>query len=132
MTTPYKTSLNEDPTNYRDACNRWARGQDWFIVKAGKRGWMLAPCFGNFPIFKTKKAAYEAGTNLVLAASRIYPLWTCKRESLTLLDRRRPMSRSQNIKRAALAKHTRESRDWTAVGLARPYRADVGAGSDGH
>lgn len=66
---PYKTSLNEDRAKYLEANNLWSRGQDWFVFKVGKRGWMLAPCFGSFPIFKTKKAAYETGTNLVLAAA---------------------------------------------------------------
>lgn len=69
MTMPYKTSLNEDPDKYREANNLWSRGQDWFVFKVGKRGWELAPCFGKFPLFKTKTAAYEAGTNLVLAAA---------------------------------------------------------------
>lgn len=70
MSMPHKTSLNEAgrEVDFRNAQNLWSRGQDWFVFKIGKR-WRIADCFGrDIPHFKTKKAAYEFGTNLVLAA----------------------------------------------------------------
>ena len=65
----YKTSLNDDPVRLRDAQNLFHRGISWMVRKVGRQ-WELAPCFGLFPLFKTKKAAYDAGVNLVLIASR--------------------------------------------------------------
>jgi hypothetical protein len=47
---------------------RWARGIDWVVSKVGRR-WALSESFGNFPLFKTKSAAYEAASNLILAES---------------------------------------------------------------
>lgn len=43
----------------------WARGIDWCVRKVGNK-WALLDCFGNFPLFKTKKAAYEMATAFVL------------------------------------------------------------------
>lgn len=43
----------------------WIRGIDWCVVKCGKN-WRLLDCFGDFPLFKTKKAAYESATAFCL------------------------------------------------------------------
>lgn len=45
----------------------WARGIDYFVHKQGERKWIVT--FGNFKPFRTKSAAYDAGTALVLAES---------------------------------------------------------------
>ncbi len=47
------------------ATNLWMRGIDWCVRKVGKR-WALVDCFGNFPLFNTKKAAYETATAFVM------------------------------------------------------------------
>lgn len=47
--------------------NTWARGIDWFVENINGK-WL--PTFGNFPLFRTKSAAYDAGTALVLAEAR--------------------------------------------------------------
>ena len=49
--------------------NQWARGIDWCVSKVGRR-WNVSEAFGNFPLFKTKSAAYKAVTTLVLWESR--------------------------------------------------------------
>lgn len=72
MSLPYRTSLNEPgrEVDFRNAVNLWSRGQSWFVFKVGRK-WRVADCFGkSVPLFTTQKAAYEFGTNLVLAASR--------------------------------------------------------------
>lgn len=49
---------------------RWARGIDWCVEKIGKK-WGVSPGISKgFPLFKTKKAAYEAAETLVLWESR--------------------------------------------------------------
>lgn len=69
-TTAHETSLSGlSNHDWQILHNRWARGIDWVVSKVGG-GWMLSESFGNFPLFKTKKAAYEAGTNLILAEAR--------------------------------------------------------------
>ncbi len=50
------------------ATNFWCRGIDWCVCKVGKK-WALLDCFGNFPLFTTKKAAYEAATAFVMLKS---------------------------------------------------------------
>ena len=49
--------------------NRWAHGIDWCVSKVGKK-WLASEAFGRFPLFKTKKAAYEAVTTLVTWEAR--------------------------------------------------------------
>ena len=51
--------------NELQAINFWMRGIDWCVAKCGKK-WVLLDCFGNFPLFNTKKAAYEAATAFVM------------------------------------------------------------------
>lgn len=49
---------------------RWSRGIDWNIHKVGRK-WEIGGDLGRgFPLFKTKGAAYEAGSKLILAESR--------------------------------------------------------------
>jgi hypothetical protein len=56
-------------TRERDAGNLWSRGIDWCVFKIGRK-WHAAECFGLPMPFKTKTAAYDACTVLVLAAAR--------------------------------------------------------------
>ena len=42
----------------------WAHGIDWCVMKVGKK-WRLMDCFGNFPLFNTKKSAYEAAESFI-------------------------------------------------------------------
>ena len=46
--------------------NNWSKGVDYCVIKQGKK-WMVFDFFGNFPLFKTKKEAYQAVTNLVMS-----------------------------------------------------------------
>ena len=55
----------EDEMNANMATNFWMRGIDWCVVRCGRK-WRLLDCFGNFPLFNTKKAAYEAATAFVM------------------------------------------------------------------
>lgn len=47
--------------------SRWSRGIDWVVTKRGSR-WMPMPSL-MLPTYRTKKAAYEAATDLVLRES---------------------------------------------------------------
>ncbi len=50
----------------------WGRGIDWVVKKVGKK-WVITDFMElskGFPLFKTKKAACEAVTNLILRESR--------------------------------------------------------------
>jgi hypothetical protein len=49
--------------------NRWARGVDWVVSKCGKKWQIMGDLGKGFPLFKTKKEAYEAATNLLLMES---------------------------------------------------------------
>jgi hypothetical protein len=52
--------------------SRWSRGIDWTVCKMGRK-WIINidhPSFRAFPLFRTKTAAYDAATNLILAESR--------------------------------------------------------------
>ena len=59
-----------DMVNVMQATNRWTQGIDYCVFKLGKH-WRLADCFGNFPLFKTKKAAYEAATAFVMLHAEV-------------------------------------------------------------
>ena len=50
----------------REMSTTWAMGIDYCVFKCGKK-WKTAKCFGNFPLFKTKKEAYKTITDLVLS-----------------------------------------------------------------
>ena len=65
MEKPIETSLGHlSDHEWQIVRSRWMRGIDWNVFKRG-RGWTLPAEFGNFPIFKTKTAAYEAASNLI-------------------------------------------------------------------
>lgn len=51
-------------SDYKIAFNFWIRGIDWCVMKVGKK-WALLDCFGEFPLFATKKAAYEAADKFI-------------------------------------------------------------------
>jgi hypothetical protein len=57
--------MEASKVNLNMAQNFWERGSDWCVRKVGKK-WALLDCFGNFPLFKTKKEAYEMATNFIL------------------------------------------------------------------
>ncbi len=66
----YETSLSKlSEHEWRILQSTWARGEDYWIYKVGKK-WALIDAFGGFPLFKTKTAAHDAGTKLILAESR--------------------------------------------------------------
>jgi hypothetical protein len=69
MLEPIETSLSKlSEHDWSILSNRWARGIDWNIEKLGKK-WHILGDTGGFPLFKTKSAAYDALTNLILAES---------------------------------------------------------------
>lgn len=49
--------------------HRAARGIDWTVEKIGRK-WAVQSCFGNFPMYRTKREAGEVAGNLILAESR--------------------------------------------------------------
>lgn len=52
--------------NLNEINGLWSRGIDFCVIKAGKK-WRLHEAFGKaFPLYTTKKYAYEAATRLVL------------------------------------------------------------------
>lgn len=61
--------MSDTAVRERDAMNLWSRGIDWCVFKQGRR-WRAAECFGFPAIFRTKAAAYDACTAMVLEASR--------------------------------------------------------------
>lgn len=44
----------------------WAKGIDWCVEKIGTK-WCPLEVFGNFPLYNTKKAAFEAVEKLILS-----------------------------------------------------------------
>ena len=66
----YETSLSKlDDHEWNIIRNRWARGIDWCVGKVGRK-WQVIDCFGRgWPLFKTKTAAHDAVSNLVVAES---------------------------------------------------------------
>ena len=51
----------------------WSRGINWVVGKVGKRHWHItlpAFQFQAFPLFRTKGAAYDVATALILAEAR--------------------------------------------------------------
>ena len=70
MEEPNKTSLSELPEHeWQIISHTWSHGIDWFVQKCGRK-WLITLPIGNFPLFKTKTAAYDAATNLVLMESK--------------------------------------------------------------
>jgi len=66
----HETSLSKlDNHDWQILSHRWARGIDWCVEKIGRK-WAVQACFGNFPLFKTKTAAYNTVSALILAESR--------------------------------------------------------------
>lgn len=54
-------------SEWQQISNRWSRGIDWIVTKHGNR-WAVMPSL-MLPTYQTKKAAYEAATDLVLRES---------------------------------------------------------------
>lgn len=65
--------------------NTWARGVDWSVSKIGKL-WQVSPRIGNFPLFKTKKAASKAADTLILLESRFRARLRVERELKVVED----------------------------------------------
>lgn len=67
MQEPMSTSLGSlSDHDWQIIRHRWARGIDWNVQKVGKRHWEIVGRIGQgFPLFRTKKAAYDIGDELV-------------------------------------------------------------------
>ena len=57
--------MEKNKGNYEMASNLWCRGVDWYVFKVGNM-WRLADCFGNFPLYKTKKEAAEVARRYIM------------------------------------------------------------------
>lgn len=86
----HETSLSRlDEHDWQVLSNGWSRGIDWNVSKLG-RHWVLPEAFGKFPLFRTKREAYDAGDALIIAEShwRARQRWTAEhpdaRKSLIL------------------------------------------------
>jgi hypothetical protein len=67
---PMVTSLGSLSENdWQIISNNWARGIDWVVCKVGRKWMIMGQLGAGFPNFKTKTAAHDAATNLVLAES---------------------------------------------------------------
>jgi len=67
----YETSLSHlNEHEWNVLRHTWARGIDWYVGKVAKRWMITLPAFKGFPHYKTKKAAGEAASNLILAEAR--------------------------------------------------------------
>ena len=55
----------ESKRDYRMANNLWCTGATSYVCKIGSR-WRRANCFGNFPLYKTKKEAIEVANRFIL------------------------------------------------------------------
>lgn len=73
LATAHETSLSAlSDHDWQVLSNRWARGIEWMVQKVGTRHWIISevvPQFKAFGLFKTKREAFEAVTNLILAES---------------------------------------------------------------
>jgi hypothetical protein len=73
MSEEESTSLSGlDDGEWQQLANTWARGWDWYVGKVG-RMWEITlphPAFKAFPLFKTKTAASDAASKLILMESR--------------------------------------------------------------
>jgi hypothetical protein len=68
--TPDTTSLSSlTDSEWHQLKSQWARGIDWCVRKLGKK-WTASEAFGNFPLYRTKREAYDAVTTLVRWESR--------------------------------------------------------------
>lgn len=66
----HETSLSKlSDHDWRILNSRFLRGIDWYVEKIGSR-WYPSEAFGNWPPFRTKRAAGEAAENLVMAEVR--------------------------------------------------------------
>jgi hypothetical protein len=67
----YETSFSKlNDHDWSIVTSTWARGVDWCVGKLGCQ-WTVYETFGKrWPLYRTKVAAYEAVTNLVLTESR--------------------------------------------------------------
>jgi len=67
----HETSLSKlDDHDWHILSSRWHRGIDWTVGKVGKR-WEITGRLGEgFPLFKTKTAAHDAASTLILMESR--------------------------------------------------------------
>ena len=65
-----ETSLSKlSEHDWKVLSSRHSRGIDWMVHKMG-RHWVITPSeLKGFPLFKTKREAYEAADNLILAES---------------------------------------------------------------
>lgn len=67
----HPTSLSHlSEAEWSQVSNRWSRGIDWNVHKAGSRWEIGGEHFQGFPLFRTKTAAYNAAETLILAESR--------------------------------------------------------------
>jgi hypothetical protein len=61
--------------------SRWHKGIDWNVGKLGRFWQVTGDCFKGAPLFKTKKAAFDYASNLILAEShwRAHQEWEANR-----------------------------------------------------
>lgn len=57
-------NMSKEEQRINKAMNTWAKGIDYCVTKVGSK-WTPIECFGNFPLFNTKKEAYDAVESFV-------------------------------------------------------------------
>lgn len=57
--------MSESKFDITKARNCYAKGIDYCVTSIGRK-WTLVDCFGNFPLFDTKRDAYEMASNVVI------------------------------------------------------------------
>ena len=66
----HETSLSRlDNHDWQPLYHKAIRGIDWCVEKIGSR-WTPQRCFGNFPLYRTKREAGEMVDDLICAESR--------------------------------------------------------------
>lgn len=66
-----ETSLSKLPhLEWQHIQNCWSHGIDWCVQRIGKKWAVMSGLYVNAPLFKTKTAAYNFITELVLIESR--------------------------------------------------------------
>lgn len=84
ITEPLTTSLsNLDSHSWAIISNTWAKGIDWIVGKVGRKWEIYGRLGQGFPLFTTKRAAYDAATALVIAESH-HRSWLLHREETTM------------------------------------------------